>query len=138
MVSCHHLEILSFFFELVFVSEVRWDTGGCLVAEELSTVCGQKQASLIHWFLRLGSAFVCQHNILFCNLGFKAVNGRSATQLLIVPLSPFSVKRCFLLERKARTNLESILESRDITLPTKVHLVNAVFFSGHVCVRLGP
>ena len=48
------------------------------------------------------------------------------------------IKRCLLLGRKAMTNLDSILESRDITLPTKVHLVNAVFFSGHVCVRLGP
>ena len=33
------------------------------------------------------------------------------------------MKRCLLLERKAITNLDSILKSRDITLPTKVHLV---------------
>ena len=39
------------------------------------------------------------------------------------------IKRCLLLGRKAMTNLDSILESRDITLPTKVHLVNAMFFS---------
>ena len=38
------------------------------------------------------------------------------------------VKRCLLLERKAMTNLESILKSRDITLPTKVHLVKAMVF----------
>ena len=38
------------------------------------------------------------------------------------------VKRCFLLERKAITNLEGILKSRDITLPTKVHLVKAMVF----------
>ena len=37
------------------------------------------------------------------------------------------IKRCFLLGRKAMTNLDSILESRDITLPTKVHLVKAFF-----------
>ena len=37
------------------------------------------------------------------------------------------IKRCLLLGRKAMTNLNSILESRDITLPTKVHLVNAIF-----------
>ena len=43
------------------------------------------------------------------------------------------IKRCLLLERKAMTNLDSILKSRDITLPTKVHLVRGVvFFSGHV------
>ena len=35
------------------------------------------------------------------------------------------IKRCFLLGRKAMTNLDSILESRDITLPTKIHLVKA-------------
>ena len=38
------------------------------------------------------------------------------------------VKRCVLLGRKAMTNLDSILESRDITLPTKVHLVKAMVF----------
>ena len=38
------------------------------------------------------------------------------------------IKRCLLLGRKAMTNLGSILKSRDITLPTKVHLVNAVVF----------
>ena len=38
------------------------------------------------------------------------------------------IKRCLLLGRKAMTNLDSILKSRDITLPTKVHLVKAVVF----------
>ena len=38
------------------------------------------------------------------------------------------IKRCLLLERKAMTNLDSILKSRDITLPTKVHLVKALVF----------
>ena len=38
------------------------------------------------------------------------------------------IKRCFLLERKAMTNLDSILKSRDITLSTKVHLVKAMVF----------
>ena len=36
------------------------------------------------------------------------------------------IKRCLLLGRKAMTNLDSILKSRDITLPTKVHLVKAM------------
>ena len=39
------------------------------------------------------------------------------------------IKRPLLLGRKAMTNLDSILKSRDITLPTKVHLVKAMFFS---------
>ena len=38
------------------------------------------------------------------------------------------IKRCLLLGRKVMTNLESILKSRDITLPTKVHLVKAMVF----------
>ena len=38
------------------------------------------------------------------------------------------IKRCLLLERKALTNLHSILKSRDITLPTEVCLVKAVVF----------
>ena len=43
------------------------------------------------------------------------------------------IKRRFLLGRKVKTNLDSIFKSRDITLPTKVHLVKAMgFSSGHV------
>ena len=38
------------------------------------------------------------------------------------------IKRCLLLGRKAMTNLDSILKSRDITLPTKVHIVKAMVF----------
>ena len=38
------------------------------------------------------------------------------------------IKRCLLLIRKVMTNLDSILKSRDITLPTKVHLVKAIIF----------
>ena len=40
------------------------------------------------------------------------------------------IKRCLLLERKVMTNLDSILKSRDITLPTKVHLVKVMVFPG--------
>ena len=45
------------------------------------------------------------------------------------------IKRCLLLGRKAMTNLDSILKSRDITLPTKVCIVKAMAF---LDVRLGP
>ena len=38
------------------------------------------------------------------------------------------IQRCLLLGRKVMTNLESILKSRDIILPTKVHLVKAMVF----------
>ena len=39
------------------------------------------------------------------------------------------IEKCFLLRRKAMTNLDSILKSRDITSPTKVHIVKAMIFS---------
>ena len=38
------------------------------------------------------------------------------------------IKRCLLLGRKAMTNLDSVLKGRDITLPTKVHLLGALVF----------
>ena len=44
------------------------------------------------------------------------------------------IKRCLLLDRKAMTNLDSILKSRDITLPTNVHLIKWTFTSSHVCI----
>ena len=43
------------------------------------------------------------------------------------------IKRHLLLGRKAMTNLDSILKSRDITLPTKIHLVKAMVFPGVMC-----
>ena len=43
------------------------------------------------------------------------------------------IKRLLLLGRKAMTNLDSILKSRDITLPTKVHLVKAIVFPVVMC-----
>ena len=43
------------------------------------------------------------------------------------------IKRCLLLGRKAMTDLDSILKSRDITLPTKVHLVKAMVFPVVMC-----
>ena len=48
------------------------------------------------------------------------------------------IKRCLLLGRKVMTNLESILKSRDITLPTKVCLVKAmIFLASCMDVRVG-
>ena len=49
----------------------------------------------------------------------------------------YEMKRCLLLERKAITNLDSILKSRDITLPTKVHLVKAIVFQVVMDVQVG-
>ena len=47
------------------------------------------------------------------------------------------IKRHLLLERKAMTNLDSILKSRNITLPTKVHLVKAMVFPKWRVKKLG-
>ena len=47
------------------------------------------------------------------------------------------IKRRLLLGRKVMTNLESILKSRDITLPTKIHIVNAMGFPVVMYVRVG-
>ena len=43
------------------------------------------------------------------------------------------IKRCLLIRRKVMTNLDSILKSRDITLPPKVHLVKAIVFVMYGC-----
>ena len=43
------------------------------------------------------------------------------------------IKRCLLLGRKVMTNLDNILKSRDITLPTKVHLIKAMVFPVVMC-----
>ena len=49
------------------------------------------------------------------------------------------IKRCILLGRKVMANLDSVLKSGDITLPTKVHLVKAmVFLVVSTNVRIGP
>ena len=48
------------------------------------------------------------------------------------------IKRHLLLGRKAMTNLDSILESRDITLPTKVHIIKAMVFPVVTYIWVGP
>ena len=55
----------------------------------------------------------------FIFLGFQITAGGDCSH---------EIKRCLLLGRKAMTNLDSILKSRDITLPTKVRLVKAMVF----------
>ena len=45
----------------------------------------------------------------------------------------YEIKRCFLLERKVMIKLDSILKSRDVTLPTKVHIVKAMVFPVVMC-----
>ena len=55
----------------------------------------------------------------FISLGFKITADGDCSH---------EIKRCLFLERKSVTNLDSVLKTRDITLPTKVHLVKAMVF----------
>ena len=67
----------------------------------------------------------------FIFLGYKntAVNKVMKLKDAMAPCGPAKKKKRFLLlEGKAMTNLESILKSRDITLPTKLHIVKLWFF----------
>ena len=50
------------------------------------------------------------------------------SKICVVSDCSYEIERCLLLGRKAMTNLASALKSRDIILPTKVHLVKAVVF----------
>ena len=70
-------------------------------------------------------------------------NGNSKRLILGAPKSLQMVTaamklRRLLLGRKAMTNLDSILKSRDITLLAKISIVKLFFFSSHVDVRVGP
>ena len=55
----------------------------------------------------------------------------SPKSLQMVTTASHEIERCLLLGRKVMTNLDSLLKSRDITLPTKVCLVKAMFFFPH-------
>ena len=71
---------------------------------------------------------------------FRTVCGRDYIYSIVLPPFPWQrsidfiyvdfneIKRCLLLGRKFMTNLDNILQSRDITLPTKFHLVKAMVF----------
>ena len=59
----------------------------------------------------------------FIFLGFKIIADSDCIH---------EIKRHLLLERNAMANLDSVLKSRDITLPTKIYLVKVRFFSSHV------
>ena len=81
--------------------------------------------SLLHWHMgsfplsHLGSLFFLTPKTFCMGVSKITVDGDYSHE----------IKRCLLLGRKVMTNLGSILKSRDITLPTKVHLVKAVVFS---------
>ena len=55
-------------------------------------------------------------------------NNGNSDRLYFLGLQSHEIKRCLLLGRKAMTNIDSILKSRDISLPTKVRLLKAMVF----------
>ena len=74
------------------------------------------------WYSHLFKNFL-QFVVVHIVKGFSIVNEAEVDVFLLN-----EIKRCLLLGRKAMTNLDSILKSRDITLLTKVHLVKAMVF----------
>jgi len=62
----------------------------------------------------------------FIFLGFKITMDSDCT---------YEIKRHLLLWKKAMANLDSVLNSKDITLPTKIHIVKALFFPIVMCRR---
>ena len=59
---------------------------------------------------------------------YKKIGDRDHIKKQSFHFLQIQIKRCLLLGRKSMTNLDSILKSRDITLPTKIHLVKAMVF----------
>ena len=76
--------------------------------------------------------FIAAHrlSVVVTSRGYSlvAVHGLLVAVASFFFLRSIKIKRCLLLGRKAMTNLDSILKSRDITLPIKVHLVKAMVF----------
>ena len=58
----------------------------------------------------------------------KRLSSSSSSKITADGDCSHEIKRCLLLRRKVMINLDSIFKSRDITLPTKVHLVNVMIF----------
>ena len=68
-----------------------------------------------------------QH-LLFVDFWIAAIRTNFGSKITADGNSSHKIKRRLLLGRKAMTNLDNVLKSRDITLPTKVHLLKAIVF----------
>ena len=82
--------------------------------------------------------------IAFCPITSWQIDGETVADFILLGSKitedcdcSCAIKRCLLLGRKAMTNLDSILKSRDIPLPTKVHLLKAMVFPVVMYVRVG-
>ena len=72
--------------------------------------------------------FSCLSSMASLSHGFTLLSIAAVFPPLLLESCSHEIKRCLLLGRKVMTNLDSIFKSRDITLPTKVHLVKAMVF----------
>ena len=103
----------------------------CALSWSVSTLVHTLQGDLIHT-----KDFTSElMNLIFFVLIWSSVTGSIFLGSKITADSDCSheIKRRLFLRRKVITNLESILKSRDITLPAKVHLVKAMVFSVVMC-----
>ena len=63
-----------------------------------------------------------------CLIGNQILGSNNGSKITADGDCSYEIKRCLLLGRKVMTNLDNILKSRDIALPTKIHLVKAMVF----------
>ena len=108
-----------------------------LVPSSLITLCPSGFSHSGSFFpLNLSHLLICWNVLIYINMyTFRWGNSGNSVRLYFLGSKitadgdcRHEIKRCLLLGRKVMTNLDSILKSRDITLPTKVHLVKAMVF----------
>ena len=93
---------------------------------------------LFAWVVRFSAIELDELIVYFVHLSLKQINGKTmeiVTNFLLLGSKitvdsdcSLEIKRHLLLGRKAMTNLDNVLKSRDITLPTKVYIVKAIVF----------
>ena len=105
-------------FRIVFCISVK-DAIGILIGITMNLIDGETMKT-VKDFIFMSSKITAETVRDFIFMGSKITADGDCSH---------EIKRHLLLGRKAMTNLDSILKSRDITLPTKVHLVKAMVFS---------
>ena len=100
----------------------EWDTTERLHIHSSLSCIGEGNGNPLQCF--------CLENPRDSGAWWAAIYGvaQSQTQLKWLSSSSCEIKRCLLLGGKVMTNLDSVLKSREITLPTKIHLVRAMAF----------
>ena len=99
------------------------------------TLTGYTDFTIIYWLLEHAIRWPL-HLLLWVRIPYL---GGGCSKITADGDCSHEIKRCLLLGRKVITNLDTILKSKDIALPTKVHLSQSYGFSIHSCmgVRVG-